>query len=421
MKIELQNIGKIRAASIVLDGITVIAGENDTGKSTISKALYCAYKSSYNVENQIREQRLNSIRSSLSSIFGNGLSVSQISYNPSVIANSLVDNKTRYIDNPEFLTSAIQDSLKNAKGVNLDEIKQADIDKAAERILEILQMDDMRILTTLSRRFFAVEFAFQVVNLFTDSSGTVAITSGETTSKFSFNKKQELSVHRPISMQSRILYMDDPFIIDNLSLTGGLETILPNHRSDLLVLLREKYTSNDAIIEILANERLKRVYQQIDSVLPGDLIYDENMSFSYRFPGTDKKLDVQNLSAGLKTFAILKTLLKNGSLETGSTVVLDEPEIHLHPKWQLIFAEIIVLLHKEFNLKILLTTHSPYFFEAIEAFSEKHNVSKECKYYLAHTIDGFSEVEDVTGKAEPVYKLLAEPFQTLTDVEDSDD
>ena len=421
MKIELQNIGKIRSASIVLDGITVIAGENDTGKSTVSKALYCAYKSLYNAENQIREQRLNSIRSNLTSMFGNGLSVSQISYNPNAIAISLVDNKTKYTDDPEFLTSAIRESLKNAKGLNLDEIKQEDIDKAVERIFEILKMDDIRILTTISRRFFAVEFAFQIVNLFSNSSGTVTLSTDETSSKFSFNKKQELSVRNPISMQNRIIYVDDPFIIDDLSLTGSHEMILPNHRVDLLALLSEKYASKDAIFEILTNERLKNVYQEIDTVLPGNLVHDEDMSFSYLFPGTDKKLDVQNLSAGLKTYAILKTLLKNGSLEAGSTVILDEPEIHLHPKWQLVFAEIIVLLHKEFDLKILLTTHSPYFFEAIEAFSAKHEVSKVCKYYLTHTINGVSEIEDVTENTEPVYKLLAEPFQTLTDVEDSDD
>ena len=33
MKIELENVGKINKAQIRLDGITVIAGENSTGKS----------------------------------------------------------------------------------------------------------------------------------------------------------------------------------------------------------------------------------------------------------------------------------------------------------------------------------------------------------------------------------------------------
>ena len=40
MKLKLENVGKIRSANIDLNGITVIAGENNTGKSTIGKMLF---------------------------------------------------------------------------------------------------------------------------------------------------------------------------------------------------------------------------------------------------------------------------------------------------------------------------------------------------------------------------------------------
>ncbi|SHO81239.1 ABC transporter ATP-binding protein [hydrothermal vent metagenome] len=40
MRIELKNIGMIKEASVKIDGLTVIAGENDTGKSTLGKSLY---------------------------------------------------------------------------------------------------------------------------------------------------------------------------------------------------------------------------------------------------------------------------------------------------------------------------------------------------------------------------------------------
>lgn len=39
MKLELKNICKIKNAEVELNGITVIAGENNTGKSTVGKAL----------------------------------------------------------------------------------------------------------------------------------------------------------------------------------------------------------------------------------------------------------------------------------------------------------------------------------------------------------------------------------------------
>jgi len=40
MELQLKNIGMIKEANVKLDGLTVIAGENDTGKSTVGKALF---------------------------------------------------------------------------------------------------------------------------------------------------------------------------------------------------------------------------------------------------------------------------------------------------------------------------------------------------------------------------------------------
>ena len=45
MQIDLENIGIVKKASVKLDGLTVIAGENDTGKSTVGKILYSFIRS----------------------------------------------------------------------------------------------------------------------------------------------------------------------------------------------------------------------------------------------------------------------------------------------------------------------------------------------------------------------------------------
>ncbi|WP_276946094.1 AAA family ATPase, partial [Eisenbergiella massiliensis] len=43
MKLSLKNIGKIETASVEINGITVIAGENNTGKSTVGRALFAVF------------------------------------------------------------------------------------------------------------------------------------------------------------------------------------------------------------------------------------------------------------------------------------------------------------------------------------------------------------------------------------------
>ena len=112
---------------------------------------------------------------------------------------------------------------------------------------------------------------------------------------------------------------------------------------------------------------------------------------------------------------IMKTLLLNGHLSENGTIVLDEPEVHLHPEWQLIFAELIVLLQKEFNMHILLTTHSPYFINAIEVYSAKHKVNEKCKFYLAENDGNISKFNDVTNDLSPIYRKLSRPLQELED------
>ena len=47
MKIALHNIGKIHDAALELNGITAIAGENNTGKSTVGKTLFTIFNSLY--------------------------------------------------------------------------------------------------------------------------------------------------------------------------------------------------------------------------------------------------------------------------------------------------------------------------------------------------------------------------------------
>ena len=92
-------------------------------------------------------------------------------------------------------------------------------------------------------------------------------------------------------------------------------------------------------------------------------------------------------------------------------MILDEPEVHLHPQWQVAYAELIVLLQKYFDLSIVVTTHSPYFLDAIDLFSVKHGIKEKVNYYLSSIEDNW--VECVTGDIEKIYQKMASPIQLL--------
>ena len=133
----------------------------------------------------------------------------------------------------------------------------------------------------------------------------------------------------------------------------------------------------------------------------------------YRQENTGATFKIGNLSTGLKSFVILQILLLSGEIKDGSLLIFDEPEIHLHPEWQLLFAELIVMLQEEFDLHILLNTHSPYFLNAIDVYAQRHKVINKCEYYLSYNKNDESYIERVTDNIDLIYSKLARPMQLL--------
>lgn len=145
-------------------------------------------------------------------------------------------------------------------------------------------------------------------------------------------------------------------------------------------------------------------------------ILKSNDRYFYNSEDDDQgKIDIKNASTGLKTFIIIKMLLENGSLQKNGTIILDEPETHLHPDWQIIFAELIVLLNKYLGMHILINSHSPYFVRAIEVYSAKHEVADKCRYYLSYNNHdtGLSDIKEVSESIDEIYSKLAEAFDIL--------
>ena len=101
-------------------------------------------------------------------------------------------------------------------------------------------------------------------------------------------------------------------------------------------------------------------------------------------------------------------------------LILDEPEAHLHPEWQNAFAEIIVLVVKEFNTHVLLTTHSPNFLMAIEAYAKKYGLLDQANYYMAtHNADNYTvDYVCVNNNLSKIYSSFARPLVDVKQLKD---
>jgi len=63
--LSINNIGKLKNAKVEIKGITVIAGENDTGKSTVGKILFSVFNSFYKLNEKIIKLKKTNIQNYL--------------------------------------------------------------------------------------------------------------------------------------------------------------------------------------------------------------------------------------------------------------------------------------------------------------------------------------------------------------------
>jgi len=411
MKLKLSNIGKIQSADIEINGITVIAGDNNTGKSTVGKALFAVFNSFYDIENKMTSERKASIRYQLET--GGGRD-HPINFSPDFDIGDLAEEILR--SRNDTSTTAVYDIINNYEFKFLNDLPSDECLKISERISQVLQIPNDKIVEYIIQGKLDSEFNEQISNLFANGISSIELQiRGEQVVVQLLNDKI-VSFSGVFHLGTEAVYMDDPFVLDEVPARIWRNN---NRYSDHRTHLKEKlsFTRNKTSIldEIITDDKLKLIYNKLSSVCDGDIVREKTSALSYRIAGSDKTLNVKNLSTGLKTFAILKKLLTNGSIESNGTLILDEPEIHLHPEWQLVFAELIVLLHHEFGLHILLNTHSPYFLNAIEVYSVKYGVDDRCKYYLAKNSGNVACIEDVTNSIENIYSTLAQPLQELED------
>jgi len=143
--------------------------------------------------------------------------------------------------------------------------------------------------------------------------------------------------------------------------------------------------------------------------MQGNFQKDDGGTFFFEKDKT--RIELINTATGIKYFGILQVLADNGWFSENNVIVLDEPEVHLHPKWQLEMAKIIVELVKN-GVKVLVNSHSPYMIEALERYGEKAEINMD--FYLAEKNGIIDKVEDNNSKTlAKIFNKLSAPYETF--------
>jgi len=458
MKMELNNIGLIENAEISIEGISIVAGHNGSGKSTIGKALFAAFNGFYNLNQKVNQIRLTSVRNLIDDFIDDNYSVDYVKqFDLSTkIAEEILNRKEHYEKNVDevknFILSTVSHlpvlPVEDEDGNTLDDEKDVhtEIVPTLQKLKKILSVTNLSIKEKILLDQFNEEFDRQVLNFNSPKKeGSVILTVKEKPSKILFSSEViggDLSVKLSgdTDLKHEVVYFDSPSILDDLDrslsrvqkkseLSAFLNSSgrfrlgrglgIPFKHNDILKNQLKRENPNNQIEESLANEEIAKVLSCLNQASLGRLAQKDG-KYSYSINGNN--VNIGNVSSGLKTFIAIKQLLTQGVLKEKGMIILDEPEVHLHPEWQILFAQIIVLLQKTFDINFLINTHSPYFMEAIEVFSSKFDILSKLKCYMSSRNEhGIAIIEDVSNCIEKAYGHLARPFQDLENIRHSDD
>lgn len=113
----------------------------------------------------------------------------------------------------------------------------------------------------------------------------------------------------------------------------------------------------------------KKVIEKISNIINGEVIFENDNYFILKKDG--RKILFSMEAEGLRKFALLWQLLKNGSIETGSILLWDEPEANINPKLIPTLVEILLELQRN-GIQIFVTTHD-YIFAKYFEVKQKEN------------------------------------------------
>jgi predicted ATPase len=289
LKYNLENIGNIDKASITIKPLTIIAGENSSGKTFVTKSFYTLLK-------YVQFSKTNNIEL-------------QSSY----LEDFLKKN---------FQTTKLQNLIKdnNSKSIKLS-------------IDNIIKFEFNQQNSTLS---LDKEFNKQI-----ESMGNIIF----------FDSPIYVKIKKALQSRKVLGLNDDKY------LKG-----YPEYIEDLYYYLEQEYIDisdfNNISLEIE-----EKINGKLNISNSGEIFYNDK---------NGNTIPISLTAMGISNIGIIDLLLRNNLISKNSFLIMDEPEVHLHPQWQVFLAQILYKIAKS-GANIIIATHSLDFLKAFENILKEEN------------------------------------------------
>lgn len=420
-RFKIQNYHAIKKADIAIDGITVIAGPNGSGKSTLSRWLYYVIDTITDFDGYLLTDFRENIKELLITLYRIRMEVSLGRRTSSdVLPLPQIDmdaiSSVNDIGQIPLIVERLHVLVSDYSKVILDYFQSDRISDAKKnRILRFLSKDDSQSDIYTAVEGFSVSLNQKLDLLQKHVVARSYLRNREDAVSFIhdiLNEEDNVPANVELSEDNVNVWDKRLGTLLGIAQVIYIDTPMPFELSDIKnnIFLKRLYDRMTVPSKALAPAQ-KKLLQRISLILSGQIALRKNLfeddKLYYERKDGKLSLPLDKLATGMKTFAYLFQLLKNGCLNDKTVLMVDEPEVHLHPQWVVQYAHIVVLLHKMLGVKIVLASHNPDFVAAIHAISKKEKVADKTNFYLSKKIDGSSyeyDFEPLGNNINPIFE-----------------
>lgn len=462
MKLYINNVGVIQNSVIELSGITVITGNNNSGKSTVGKVLSSIISSTINLKEKALREKV---------LYANNIidKVSSLLFENFIFRNK--KNKDFLFKNYPFFYKLIEFRYLNSSSFsNIDELKDyiIGIKREIEKIDYEFLFDNFSIKSSNknfiesfnNNRIVCINMLNNLIETIYNDLDLTKFASKKILDDLNNNFKEQIAPVKYPKEAIEVSLKSNDDVYYNIRISNGKindncfsknpfeycflinDVNILDELSDFRTINRYRYMQrysfaesfsdsiyfrenlNESLLNALIEKHssfesqtyIQKYYKYLETF---DEVFNEDIVFiDGKYVCKDNSLDVRNLATGSKLFAIIKILLEHGKIDTNTLIVLDEPENHLHPAWQLKLARLIVKLTKELNVKFVITTHSPSFLLAIETYSKLDGIKELTNYYYSEIGSNKYNVNfiDVRLDMEKIHYAINKPFIDISNL-----
>lgn len=428
MKFKMKNIGLIDKAEINLTNITCVCGMNNTGKTYVTYAIYGFLSRFHNIACNVILRRLLKVGITngvidLDDVFSDGVTgfLEEMSSDYIDVLSDVFGTENIVKENTEFsvcsdniffdyksfeMQRLVEPKTKNKTGsINIVKLPETSM-------VEFVVDSDVKNEKLDIRSFAGFIIQALSLNVISKMVPSIYIASAERTGAAIFRDELDFAKLRLFDLiKGNKEKKDISEALLSEAIGGNYSYAWPiEHNVDFV-------------------RKIESIYKDVGGVSRDhpDIVNDFENIIGGSYKVVKDVLVYQSSSTGKPKFAMsessssVRALLDIGfyikcKLNSGDILMIDEPELNLHPKNQRLFARLLAKL-SNYGVKIFITTHSDYVIKELNILmmlSRSPNVEKISEQY-GYSYDSFIDFESIKVYVTDKKRVARKNINTLSE------